>query len=120
MESSFTEGPSYTPAALLEEKTRLQKELQKKPIAFVILAGVCFLLAVSFLRISLETYASPGDEELVARVGTVLLVTAVLFLVASGALLLIFILKLTARKRKNRRLQEIENILRMSGPDIVQ
>ena len=98
-------------AALSEEKAQLERELRKKPIVFVILAGVGFLLAVSFLRISLETYASPGDETLIARIGTVLLVAAILFLLAAGAFLVIFIVKMSGRKKKNRRLQEINQKL---------
>jgi hypothetical protein len=60
-------------ASLEAEQAKLQNELKKKPpVVFAILAGVGFLLAVSFLRISLETYASPGDEALIARTEEVL------------------------------------------------
>ena len=69
------------------------------------------LLAVSFLRISLETYASPGDEALIAKVGTAMLVLALLFLAAAVVLLILFIVKISKRKKMNKRLQEINRRL---------
>ena len=96
-------------ASLEAEQAKLRNELKKKPpIVFAILAGVGFLLAVSFLRISLETYASPGDEAMIARVGTLMLIIAFLFLAAAAAFLVLFIVKIAGRKKKNRRLQEID------------
>lgn len=104
---------TMSPVTLLEaEKAELKRALRKKPVVFVILAGVGFLLAVSFLRISLETYASPGDEALTARIGTILLIAALLFLLAAGAFLVIFIVKMNRRKKQSRRLQEIDQKLR--------
>lgn len=99
-------------ASLEAEQAKLQNELKKKPpVVFAILAGVGFLLAVSFLRISLETYASPGDEALIAKVGTVMLVLAFLFLAAAVVLLILFIVKISKRKQLNKRLQEINRRL---------
>lgn len=95
--------------ALEREKADLQRRFGKKPVLFAILAGVSFLLAVSFLRISLETLASPGDEALVRRVGTVMLVVTLLFLLAAVAFLVIFILKLTGRRKMSRRIREIDS-----------
>ena len=99
-------------ASLEAEQAKLQNELKKKPpVVFAILAGVGFLLAVSFLRISLETYASPGDEALIAKVGTAMLVLAFLFLAATVVLLILFIVKISKRKKMNKRLQEINRRL---------
>lgn len=99
-------------ASLEAEQAKLQNELKKKPpVLFAILAGVGFLLAVSFLRISLETYASLGDEALIARVGTAMLVLAFLFLAAAMVLLILFIVKISRRKQLNKRLQEINRRL---------
>ena len=104
-------------ASLEAEQAKLRNELKKKPpIVFAILAGVGFLLAVSFLRISLETYASPGDEAMIARVGTLMLIIAFLFLAAAAAFLVLFIVKIIGRKKKSRRLQEIDQqILKFRG-----
>ena len=93
---------------LQREKEMLQHELRKKPIVFVILAGAGFLLAISFLRISLETYASYGDEKLISMLGTVMLLLAILFLAASIVFLVIFLVKMSRRKLKNQRIQEID------------
>ena len=106
-----TWNPELT--SLEAEQAKLQNELKKKPpVVFAILAGVGFLLAVSFLRISLETYASPGDEALIARVGTVMLVLALLFLAAAVVFLILFIVKISKRKQLNKRLQEINRRLK--------
>ena len=86
------QNPSLS--ALSEEKAQLERELGKKPIVFAILAGAGFLLAISFLRISIETYASIGDEALIARVGTIFLVAAILFFLAAAAFFVIFIVKM--------------------------
>ncbi len=97
--------------SLREEKAQLERALRKKPFVFMILSGAAFLLAVSFLRISLETYASPGDEALIGRIGTVMLTLAVLFLAAAVVFLILFIVKVSKRKKLSRRLQEINRIL---------
>ena len=95
--------------SLEREKAELQAKVRKKPLVFVILSGAAFLLAVSFLRISLETLASPGDEALIKRVGMIMLVVTLLFLLAAIAFLVIFIVKLVKRKKMSRRIQEIDS-----------